>query len=107
MTNEPSTVNIPKNPAERRGWIIWQLRNRGWSLSRVARREGVSVQAVSMALMVSSSHLQGVIAGLLDLTPQQLFPEFYDAAGRRLGNTRDPQRSTRGAARNVQEEQAA
>ena len=107
MTNEPSIVNILKNPAERRGWIIWQLRNRGWSLRRIALREGVSVQAVSSALMVSSSHLQSVIADLLEMTPQQLFPEFFDAAGRRLGRTRDPQRTTRAAARNVEEGKVA
>lgn len=107
MTTQTSIVNIPKNPAERRGWIIWQLRNRGWSLSRIARDEGVSVQAVSSALMVSSSHLQNVIAGLLDLEPRDLFPEYFDPAGRRLGQTRDPQRTTRRDARNVEEEKVA
>lgn len=107
MTTETSTLDIPQNPASRRGWIIWQLRNRGWSLSRIALQEGVSVQAVSSALMVPSSHLQRVIADLLDLTPQQLFPEFYDRTGRRLGRTRDPQRITRSSSRNVEEEKAA
>ncbi|MCA1910255.1 MAG: helix-turn-helix domain-containing protein [Magnetospirillum sp.] len=107
MTIDTSTLDIPKNPAERRGWVTWQLRNRGCSLTRIALEEGVSVQAVSNALLVPSSHLQSVIAGKLGLTPQQLFPEFHDAAGRRLGKTREPQRTTRGSARNVQEEQAA
>ncbi len=97
----------PKNPAERRGWVIWQLRNRGWSLSRIALQEGVSVQAVSMALMVPSSHLQQVIAETLGLTPQQLFPEFFDAAGRRLGRTREQHRITRPGRGNVEEERAA
>lgn len=107
MTTETSIVDTLKNPADRRGWIIWQLRKRGWSLSRIALQEGVSVQAVSSALMVPSSHLQRVIADLLDMTPQQLFPEFYDRAGRRLGRTRDPQRTTRQSSRNVEEEKAA
>ncbi len=100
-------MNIPKNPAERRGWIIWQLRNRGWSLSRIALQEGVSVQAVSGALMVPSSHLQRVIADILGLTPQQLFPEFFDAAGKRLGKTREQHRNTRVNTRNVEEGRAA
>lgn len=107
MTTETSTVNIPKNPTERRGWIIWQLRNRGWSLCRIALKEGVSVQSVSSALLVPSSHLQGVIAELLDLAPQQLFPEFFDASGRRLGRTREPQRTTRPRGGNVEEERVA
>ena len=107
MTTETSALDIPKNPASRRGWIIWQLRNIGWSLSRIALREGVSVQSVSSALMVPSSHLQDVIADLLELTPQQLFPEFFDPQGRRLVRTRDQQRITRSANRNVEEDQAA
>lgn len=100
-------MNIPKNPAERRGWIIWQLRNRGWSLSRIALQEGVSVQAVSSALMVPSSHLQQVIADVLGLPLPQLFPEYFDAAGRRLGRTREQHRTTRVNACNVEEERAA
>ncbi len=96
-------MNIPKDPQERRGWIIWQLRNRGWSLSRVARAEGVSVTAVSIALLVSSRHIQEAIADRLDLTPQQLFPEFYDIQGQRLGNTRGKHRSTATPKGNVEE----
>ncbi len=107
MTTETSIMNVPKNPAERRGWIIWQLRNRGSSLSRIALQEGVSVQAVSSALLVPSSHLQQAISAILDLTPAQLFPEFFDAAGRRLGRTREQHRNTGGRARNVKGGEAA
>jgi lambda repressor-like predicted transcriptional regulator len=102
MTIETSTVNAPENPTERRGWIIWQLRNRGSSLTQIAMKEGVSLQAVSSALLVPSSHLQRVIAGTLGMTPQQLFPEFFAADGRRLGRTRDQQRTTRAISRNVE-----
>jgi len=102
-----STVNIPKNPAERRVWITGQLRLRGTSLRRLAVQEGVSPQAMSNALMLPSSHLEEVIAKALGLTAQQLFPERFDANGNRLGWTRDQQRTTRDQSRNVEEGRAA
>lgn len=102
-----TTINAPKNPAERRGWIVWQLRLRGTSLRRLAADHGVSQQAMSHALTASSSHLEAVIAEALGLMPEQLFPERFDAQGKRLTWTRDQQRSTRTGARNVEEEQAA
>jgi len=107
MTADTSTVDIPRNPTERRGWIIWQLRNLGWSLSRIAREEGVSLQAVSAALLVPSSHLHTRIAETLGLTRQQIWPEFYAPTGEPLGRTRPQHRSTRPAGRNVQDGVAA
>jgi len=107
MTIYPSTVTVPKNPAERRVWILGQLRLRGTSLRRLAAQEGVSPQAMSNALMCPSSHLEEVIAAALGLTVQQLFPERFDDHGNRLGWTRTQQRSTRPAGRNVEEGQAA
>lgn len=107
MTIYPSTVTVPKNPAQRRVWILGQLRLLGTSLRRLAAVEGVSPQAMSNALNLPSSHLETVIATALGLTAQQLFPERFDAAGNRLGWTRTPQRTTRAAGRNVEEERAA
>lgn len=107
MSNAPATVNVPKNPAERRGWIKYQLETRGLSLRRLARDEGVSHQAVSYALVAPSSHLQPVIADAIGLTVHELFPEWYDADGTRRGQTRVPQRSTGRTPRNVEEERAA
>ena len=107
MMIDTPTVNIPKKPADRRGWVIWQLRQRGTSLRRLAIREGVSSQAMSNALMLPSSHLREVIATALGLTAQTLFPEDFDAAGNRLGWTREPQRNTRHSGRNVEDGRAA
>lgn len=107
MTIYLSTVSVPKNPAERRVWIPSQLRLLGTSLRRLAAEEGVSPQAMSNALNLSSSHLETVIAAALGLTAQQMFPERFDAAGNRLGWTRTPQRSTRGVRRNVEETTAS
>lgn len=102
-----TTLNIPKNPAERRAWVCFQLRLRGKSLSKIARAEGVSQQAVSNALMTPSSRLEQAIAEALELTAQDLFPERFDPMGFRLSHTRPVQRTTRPASRNVEEEKAA
>jgi lambda repressor-like predicted transcriptional regulator len=96
MAIAPATLDIPKNPAIRRAWIGFQLRIRGLSYRELARREGVSHQAFSQAALGGGSqYLQETLAHALDLRPQALFPELYDAGGRRLGRTRDPKRTTR------------
>ena len=107
MMVDTSTTEPPKNPADQRGWIIWQLHRRGWSLTRIALQEGVSLQAVSAALVRPSSHLQRTIARVLNLDPQHLFPETFAPDGRRLGKTRRMNRSTRPGGRNVEEGVAA
>lgn len=107
MTISQTTLDIPKNPAERRAWICFQLRLRGTSLRAIARRLGVSQQAVSNALMTPSSHIEPAIAEAIGLTAQQLFPERFDDAGNRLPRTRPQHRITRPSGRNVEQEQAA
>jgi lambda repressor-like predicted transcriptional regulator len=92
---------IPENPAVRRVWIIAQLRLKGTSLRRLALKEGVTPQAMSLALISASSHLQAVIADAVGLPVHKLFREFYDASGNRLGWTRDPQRTTGAPGSNV------
>lgn len=107
MSIAPSTLDVPRNPAERRAWVCYQLRLRGDSLSAIARRIGVSHQAVSNAMMTPSKDIEQAIAEAIGLTPEQLFPEWFDAAGKRLVRTRPTQRSTRPDGRNDQQEQAA
>jgi len=107
MSTAIATLNIPKNPAQRRVWICGELRLRGTSLRRLAQKEKVSHQAMSAALVTSSSHLQAVIAAALGLTPQQLFPEYFDRSGNRLNLTREPQRNTGRPGRNVESGEAA
>mgnify|MGYP002860648618 FL=1 len=108
MSNAPATNDIPKNPAIRREWISFQLRIRGLSYRAIARREGVSHQAVSVSAGgLGSSHLQEVLATAIDLGPQQLFPELYDARGNRLGRTLQPNRTTRRDGGNGKDEEAA
>lgn len=88
-------------------WILGELRLRGTSLRRLAAEHGVSQQAMSHALIASSSHLEAVIAEAIGLTAQQLFPERFDEQGNRLSWTREQQRITRQFGRNVEEGRAA
>ena len=103
MTSEPTTLDIPKNPAARRAWICYRLRLRGDSLRQIARRLGVTPQAVSAALMASSSHIEIAIAEAIGLTAQELFWERFDGQGQRLSHTRQPQRTTLPCDRNIQD----
>ena len=108
MTNELSTVNIPTKPADRRAWIIYQLRLRGSSLSAFALAEGVCFQAVSkVAGGEASSHLQDALASFLGVKTPILFPEHFDCHGNRKGRTRTKQRITREDRINVQDGAAA
>jgi lambda repressor-like predicted transcriptional regulator len=95
-----TTVPMPKEPAFRRAWLVYQLRLRGWSLRQVASREGVSYEALARTMYAPNSHLEPIIARLLDTTVEELFPERFDkATGRRLHRTR--QRSRAGASGNI------
>ncbi|WP_162917003.1 helix-turn-helix domain-containing protein [Dongia deserti] len=97
-----TTYDVPKDAAKRRHWVIYQLRVRGTNLRRFAFQIGVSQQAVSAALFSPSSYIETALAKELGLKPQQLFPERFDSAGRRLHATRSPQRSRAPLGRNVQ-----
>lgn len=92
MSATNSTLSPPKNPAERRAWVIYQLRIRGTNLLRLSKQHGVSASAMQAALMVPSSHLERVIADALGLPVEKLFPERFDRDGRRLHLTRAPAR---------------
>lgn len=89
-----ATNDVPKNPAVRRVWVCGQLRLKATSLRALAEIEGVTHQAMSAALVAPNAHLEPVIAGALGLTPVQLFPERFDAMGKRIVQTRSQQRST-------------
>lgn len=102
-----TALDIPKNPDERRAWVCYQLRIKGLSLKALAQREGVTQQSMSSALLVPSSHLEEVIAGALDLTARELFPERFAGGGRRRSNTRSPNRTSPQPLRNVKDGEAA
>jgi len=106
-TAEKRALGIPTSPAERRAWVVYQLKIRGLSLASIARDEGVVQQAVASALLVPSSHLEEAIARALDVSVIALFPERFTADGRRLNPQRSRNRNSEPAARNVESKGAA
>lgn len=65
------------------------VRKGGSSLSALARKEGVSAQALSLALQARvSARCEQVIANFLKVHPQEIWPSRYRPDGSRMGNTR-------------------
>lgn len=87
MSTSPSSSDIPADPVQRNEWIKYQLRLRGSSLSTLARRLGVTRQAVRNALSSPYPKMERAIAAELDLRPEDIWPERY--AGRRGAGTND------------------
>jgi Ner family transcriptional regulator len=107
MKSTPLLTNaVPTNPSARLAWLSYQLKLRGSSVAALARQEGVNPAALHRAMNNSSSHLERAIATALGMPVQTIFPERYDARGRRLNRTRAPNRSTRAAAVTVEKTEA-
>jgi Ner family transcriptional regulator len=107
MATVPATLDIPKEPTQRRAWVGYQLKIRGSSLRRIALDNGVSHQAVGQALMAPSFHLERVIAKAIGLSVQDLFPERYLVDGTRKLTTRGSQGNSGRPSRNGKGERAA
>lgn len=88
MSTRPSVSEIPSDPVQRNEWIKFQLRMRGSSLSKLARRLGVTRQAVRNALSSPYPKMERAIAAELELKPEEIWPERYArrASARRGGN---------------------
>ena len=97
MTTANPTINIPpRDPRQRAAWVKYQLELRGLSFTELARREGVSQQAIKSALCSPSQYLEEAIATTIALTPQDLFPERFDPrTGLRLHRSRSKHRTRR------------
>lgn len=78
------TERIPTDPHQRRAWVLYQLKLRGMTFASIAEANGWSRTAVRQAMFLPSYPQEVAVAEALDLEPQQLFPERYDAKGRRL-----------------------
>jgi len=76
------TTEQPKNPAQRREWIKYQLRLKGWSMRGLAKHHGYSPAAFTNTLLRPYPKVEGLIAATLDATPQTLWPERYAADGK-------------------------
>ncbi|MDZ7749366.1 MAG: helix-turn-helix domain-containing protein [Halofilum sp. (in: g-proteobacteria)] len=80
MPSQPDPADIPADPVQRNEWIKFQLRLRGSSMSQLARRLGVTRQAVRNALAAPYPRMERAIAAEIGLEPEHIWPERY--AGR-------------------------
>jgi Ner family transcriptional regulator len=101
------SLEVPKEPAYRRAWVVYQLHVRGKSLAQIGRDAGISQQAVSSALHQPNAHIEPLIAKALGLKTQDLFPERFDDAGNRIPRTREKSRSRSADRRNGKGARAA
>lgn len=77
ISNRSEYRAIPLDSAQRNEWIKFQLRMRGTSMSAIARRLGVTRQAVRSALSAPYPRMEEAIARELDLEPETIWPERY------------------------------
>ena len=89
MSNPVESSSIPKDPVQRNEWIKFQLRIRGTSMSELARRLGVTRQAVRNALTTPYPKMERVIAQELQLEPEVIWPERYQQRHRVAEAPRD------------------
>lgn len=89
MSNPSEYADIPKDPVQRNEWIKFQLRMRGTSMSDLARRLGVTRQAVRNALTASYPKMERVIARELDLEPEIIWPERYRHRRQTVGQAQE------------------
>jgi Ner family transcriptional regulator len=68
---------IPRDPAKKRAWIQYQLRQRNLTLAEIARQLEVSKAAVSQAIDRPSQRIQAAIAAALNVDPAEIWPERY------------------------------
>jgi Ner family transcriptional regulator len=107
MLTKTSTNDVPKEPAKRRAWVIFQLRCRHSSFAKIGRQLGISTSAVSAAMSMPSERAERAIAAEIGMPVETLFPERFDAQGNRLPQTRPANRSRARGRRNVQVQGAA
>lgn len=108
-SNRPS-LDIPKNPAERRAWIQYQLRLRGTNFRALGREIGVSQQAVSQAAAgYPMEDVERSIAEAIGIAHASLFPEHFRENGERIPAARPRRRKSTppSSQRNVYSEKVA
>ena len=71
-SNEP-----PKNPAERKAWIKYQLDLRGLNFASLARQHGLTRTCVIGALYGPYPRMERIIAEAIGVEPSTLWPERY------------------------------
>lgn len=76
-------VSFPSTDEGRREWIKARLKLAGYTLGGLARELGLSRTASQRALWRSYPRMERIIAEKLGLSPQEIWPERYEARRRR------------------------
>lgn len=93
MTDKAGKFAVPSDPADRRDWIITQLKRGGSSMRQVALKIGVTPQSVQQTLYLPSARIELALAKELSVPVHMLFPDRYRPDGSRLRRTRGPDRA--------------
>ena len=107
MTETPNPNEVPRDPRERKAWVMFQLRIRGHSFASLGREIGITRNSMQAVMYMPAYRTEVALATALGLEVQQLFPERYDASGRRLHQIREDKGSTGSKRRNVYSKQVA
>jgi lambda repressor-like predicted transcriptional regulator len=89
--------DVPTNPAARSKWVIYKLSLIGLSFAEIARKNGWTRKAVSMAMRVPAYPQEKAIAAAIGIPVSRLFPERYTTSGRRLHTIRKTNSTDRAA----------
>jgi len=73
--------DIPRDPEQRWEWIKYQIRSRGMTMTALAASLGVTHKAMGNAKYGPYPRMERGIAKLLEMTPQQIWPERWNADG--------------------------
>lgn len=82
MAMDGMNIVIPLDPAQRRAWVLYQLRLRGLTLASLARALGVERHVPGAAFRSPYPKMERALATAIGLQPQQIWPERYTRDGR-------------------------
>jgi len=74
-----NTKHPPKNPDQRRAWILYQLHLAGSSFADLGREEGVTRNCVRAAVYKRYPKMERAIARKIGRRPEDIWPERYAA----------------------------
>jgi Ner family transcriptional regulator len=72
-----NTTQTPKNPDQRRAWILYQLHLAGSSFADLGRELGVTRNAVRNAIDKRYPKMERAIATKIGKRPEEIWPERY------------------------------
>ena len=98
------TKALFRDPVKRRAWVKYQVQLQGRSMAQLAADHGVKRATLYQTFQRPYPRMEAIIADAVGLTPQELWPERYDADG--LPNRPNRRSHTKGRKRtskNVQD----